>query len=479
MRLLLPLACVLVLILPDSSGTSPVSSAWCLLILLLCVLVPMLVIAGLGGWTAAALRPSSPQDRSRQSGVIRRYHRLRSAWVYLACACFAAATHLGGWAAFVRNNLGLGRWPFLDELVIVLPWLPVVLVGLHSDAVLDERIRDRLWMPHSNEPGHGPESAWREFWREYGLWIQAGAFALAARDLGEFAWPELNSNLVAGTVFLAVVLLLGLTLLPAMILGSWNLQRLPDGRLRSDFKRSARAWRVRPPALYLWKPPNAAANAMATGLLPGVQVVLLSESLLNALPHEDLIAVFGHELGHLRHRHILRYWLLSISALAMAVSASALVEPWLKNASTRGLGGVLASAFQFAPLSICLGMPILLAALAFFKRRFERQADVAGCRIASWAESPDRPNTTPSLPVTPQGVRRFRQALEHVAQLNGLEVWDRSWFAPSLGERFAFLVRLEVDPGVSDDFDKATSWMVNSTAAVLLLATILLAAMAD
>ena len=46
------------------------------------------------------------------------------------------------------------------------------------------------------------------------------------------------------------------------------------------------------------------ANAAVMGLIPPVRYVLLSDSLIEGMPDQQIEAVFGHEAGHVKHHHI-------------------------------------------------------------------------------------------------------------------------------------------------------------------------------
>jgi STE24 endopeptidase len=100
---------------------------------------------------------------------------------------------------------------------------------------------------------------------------------------------------------------------------------------------------------------------------------------------------------------------------------------------------------------LCLGLYFLVA-FGHVSRRFERQADVFGCRTVSCGHADCPPHADPNsvlaatpamVPLCPVGIRIFANALANVASLNGIELRARSWRHGSISRRIAFLEGLE------------------------------------
>ena len=92
------------------------------------------------------------------------------------------------------------------------------------------------------------------------------------------------------------------------------------------------------------------ANAMA---LPDGTVIFTDELVTLAEDDRELVAIFGHEIGHLAHKHSLR----------RVVQDSLLTLVW-----------VLISGDASSASSVAVAMPALLLELAY-SREFEREAD--------------------------------------------------------------------------------------------------------
>ncbi len=58
-------------------------------------------------------------------------------------------------------------------------------------------------------------------------------------------------------------------------------------------------------------------NACVTGILPGFRYVLLTDALIDSLTPHEIAAVFGHEIGHIAHRHLLYFGFFFMGSLGV------------------------------------------------------------------------------------------------------------------------------------------------------------------
>lgn len=468
MRAWVPIVYLLTLCLPVEGLFGRASALGRLAAVAATALACIAATAALARWVRSRAAAGGPA----RGQAIRRYYRLRSAAPWAGAAIFFLIVVVGGWGSVVRDAWGLGGLVLVDEALILLPWGIVVGVWVAVAGSVDAAVR-RALSGGPSAPAEPPVEPWTPFWREYGLWILMGSLVLAARDTASAVWPAALSDAPDGLVFVAALLLVCLSLLPSMIQCTWDV-RPPPGPLCERLRAAAAAWGVAPPTVLLWRPSGGAANALATGVWPGLRLVLLSETLVACLDPREVVAVFGHELGHLRHRHALRYWLVAMGVVSLAVVAAGRVEDALA-----AVGGPSAPwAASEALLSILFGLPALVLFLGAFKRRFERQADVAGCRTASWLVACEHGEPAGGLAATPGGVAIFRESLRKVAEFNGFEEWDRTRLGASLAARGRFLDDLTRDPGLADRFDRGTTVRVRLTVGLLFLPAGVLALLA-
>jgi STE24 endopeptidase len=188
----------------------------------------------------------------------------------------------------------------------------------------------------------------------------------------------------------------------------------------------------------------------------------LSDALLDSLTPLEVAAVFGHEIGHVAHRHFLYFAFFFMGSLG--------VLSLLAGLFSRS-GALLAQLAWFAPWEpsvvgdVIEGVALLMALGVYFwvvfghlSRRFERQADVFGskvvsCDVVDCPPHTDLDNDRSPEPISgrkptlcPVGIRIFADALANVARCNGLDQKGRSWRHGSIAYRIAFLEGLERHP---------------------------------
>lgn len=86
------------------------------------------------------------------------------------------------------------------------------------------------------------------------------------------------------------------------------------------------------------------ANALAAGVLPGLQCVYVTERLLEALPSHEAAAIVTHEVGHHRRRHV---------PIRLGVVA-AYVLPWLGATALAIPGAFLVGLVLLVPATLLI-----------------------------------------------------------------------------------------------------------------------------
>jgi STE24 endopeptidase len=264
-----------------------------------------------------------------------------------------------------------------------------------------------------------------------------------------------TAELVAAIVGLAGIL----TLAPLFLRILWRAQPLPPGPLRTRLDALSRRLKFRSSDILIWNTHGAVINAAVAGILPWPRYVLLSDALLTHLNSEEVEAVFGHEVGHVRHHHLwffIAFLLGSMSFLVMALSA---LTPIAELVIGRGAAThVYAMAQGLILPSACLALYFGIF-FGFLSRRFERQADIFGCRAVSRAAMGCDESSMISLrrddpPLCREGIQIFVQALEKIAALNGAIREARSWRHFSIAKRVEFLKALAERPELDQSFQR-------------------------
>jgi STE24 endopeptidase len=260
-------------------------------------------------------------------------------------------------------------------------------------------------------------------------------------------------------------------LAPLMMRYTWETTPLPAGDLRLRLEAIARQLKLRYRDILVWHSRGMLVNAAVMGILPSLRYVLLSDGLLDSMSTRQIEAVFGHEAGHVRCRHIPYFILFATLTMLVGGGILLLVEPHLSTQYSQILVGLVI---------------VLLWGLAFgwLSHQFEYQADLAGA--ASITPSGDACSPACLLhSAGPAGdaelcttaAREFSVALLRVAALNGIPGDEHGWRHPSIQQRVAFLERVSLDPAASTGFLRrlqiAKAILILGTAVGLALATYL------
>ncbi len=254
-----------------------------------------------------------------------------------------------------------------------------------------------------------------------------------------------------------------------------GLRPMPDGPLRARLLASSRRLGFRCSNVLVWNTRSGMANAMVIGLLPWIRYVVFTDRLLEDFTPDEVEAVFGHEVGHVKHQHMLYYLGFLLGSVfilgTLAQLTDRLATVYLKDTSARdwmaGLAGKLHLGehgyLALVPLVVLL-LSYIFVVFGFLSRRCERQADVFGCRAVSCVlgdcagHDADAALADRGSGLCPTGIRTFIRALEKVAAVNGISR-DRpgflqSWQHSTIARRVEFLQRVLADPAVEAHFQR-------------------------
>jgi len=254
---------------------------------------------------------------------------------------------------------------------------------------------------------------------------------LPARWLG---WAEPVAMLAAaGAVFL---------LSPVLLIRVWRTAPLGDGELRRRLERLCRRIGLRYRQIRVWQTGGVVVNAGVMGLHRGVRFVLISDALLEQMDDRRIVAVFGHEAGHVKHHHLTYLLIFTIAAIQLCMLGVIGLEALLP----------LTEGGQMAAMALAV---VLVWGLGFgkFSRMLERQADVYGTWCAGLdAEMQGEP--VPGGAHLAAGLGPFVRALEDDIRLNGMSRHARNWRHGSMAGRVGFLIDWVAAGGSRGAFDR-------------------------
>jgi STE24 endopeptidase len=428
--------------------------------------------------SAALLTRRIWYDRASRARQIRWYHRARRWHLLLAVVMYLATLFVADWDLVVRNAWGLGGSPILSASLLILPFILSMLLGWASfyrvEAALHQTASSALLQPRYWSRGQYVCFQARQ---NLGLVLAAALVFFTLQELAGWLFPNLPPDswqvlLIHGAVALVVVLLL-----PWLLVTVWPTRSLAPGPLRHQLEAVGRRLGFRCTDIRVWDTGGSMANAMVVGLFRAPRYVLLSDLLIEALPPEEIEAVFGHEVAHVRLRHVPLYMVFLTLGMLLVGVANEPVAAWLAPhwvwtvqvplAGTMSLGGWL-------PQLVALLVPGALLLLAFggLSRTCERQADVFGCKavrtppsiaqvatisqngaghfqIATHVVEETAPGT-----LQPHGIRVFISTLQRVAAVNGMDPHRPDWRHGSIASRVRFLESLLLDPQAEPRFQR-------------------------
>jgi STE24 endopeptidase len=265
------------------------------------------------------------------------------------------------------------------------------------------------------------------------------------------AFPGLEQYDVALAAAGVVLLAGSVASVPLILRVFLGLRSMPTGPLRERLEAAARRLGLGFNDILLWDTRRAVANAMVSGVLPWVRYIVLTDLLIEKLTPEEVEAVFGHEVGHIKHHHMLLYILFFVGSVAVLTGLWKFCEGAVQDVAavptaTAGfVAGPWGDAAEVAagPALLAVVSVYVFVVFGYLSRRCERQADLFGCRAVS-AEA-------------------FIGALEKVADLNGIPRHHRnllaSWQHPSIAQRVEFIERLRDEPALESGFQRSL-WLL-------------------
>ncbi len=481
-----------------------------------------------------------PQGRER---VLRRYERGRGWHLVGLFVMFALAICVFGWGGAV-GRFWRRRWPDgrllpLPEVLVLAPFLSAMILSwvcfydadraaylaLHRPSVPDPLAHALLLdqeLPLRSMTAVEAPPLLRSRWRyvlfkvrhTLGLVFIPLTLLLLQKELHR-RFPEMDDWVIL-QLFLGIGVAFGVFLfMPWLVRFVLGLEPLPDGPLRRQLFEAARRLRFRCSNILYWNTHGSMANAMVLGLLPWPRYVVFTDRLLEEFTPEEVLAVFGHEVGHVKHHHMLYYvtflgtsiWVLALlmtllPGLDLGSRAVAREKPTVEQrqppdqeepvAAQPAEASSVADWFDLRNHPYLQAVPMMglllgyvFVVFGFVSRRCERQADVYGCRAVSCGkkdcaghEGATLQNVRGAAPC-PTGIGIFIQALEKVAALNGINR-DRpgflqSWQHSTIARRVAFLQQMLKDPAIEPRFQRRVLLVKCGLFLVLGVALLLLA----
>lgn len=425
MHFLLVMAVLAALVIAENSPAAPVAGG---AVRVLVALLAMGVVPLFAAVSSGAIARQVRREGAEYAPLLRQFRRLRYLHHALWLAVAVAILYWLDWPQVVRFNWHLQGVVLLDELLILAPVLLPLVLSWGAFYEVERALQ---------AGGGGTPTSRGQYLlvhvRHYlGVLLVPVLGLLAVQDVAELVAPGVLRGPYALAVYLPPLGLMA-ALFPSLLRRTWQTSPLPAGPLRERLEAAARRCRFRAREILVWHTGGMVVNAAVAGFVPGLRYVFLTDALLERLTPAEIEAVFGHEMGHVRHRHLLARVLAMFVPISLWLLLQAVCPQMVSRLEAGASVGSLASA---APLGLAalggLGLYVWVV-FGAYSRILEAQADLFGYRTAS----PDS-----DVP----GAETFVRALEKLAAANGLDRQRASWQHASVAQRVELVRRAAANP---------------------------------
>jgi Zn-dependent protease with chaperone function len=289
-------------------------------------------------------------------------------------------------------------------------------------------------------------------------WLIFSIILDATRLLPPSAAAFLNQEPLADYAFMSCMFILVGAFFPALLVRLWGCRPLAAGPLRERLERFCAKAGFSYADILEWNLfEGKLITAGVLGFVARFRYLLISPALLDLLDAEELEAVVAHEIGHVKHRHMLFYLLFILGySFCAYVFFSSLFYRLLENNTIFDLvmtdSGRPGHALSFLSMLLLVSLLLVYFRLLFglFSRNFERQADAFSCRH------------------TGSG-RGIIQSLEKIALASSQSRTAPNWHHYSIRERVEFMQRCGSDPQSIRRHTRKVYLLVGAYCAALLL----------
>lgn len=186
------------------------------------------------------------------------------------------------------------------------------------------------------------------------------------------------------TVYFLLFLIVAAIFAPVLIQRFWRCRPLGPGEHRSRIEALCRKANVRYADIVYWPIfGGRVITAGVMGLVARFRYILVTDALINMLTSDEVDQVIAHEIGHVKHKHLLLYLLFFIGFIQVSDAAFSIAyyffyftKPVILFTFTFGINND--KTFLFFSYAILIIVIILYFRylFGFFIRNFERQADL-------------------------------------------------------------------------------------------------------
>ncbi|GAB4234887.1 MAG: hypothetical protein Tsb0021_14290 [Chlamydiales bacterium] len=240
------------------------------------------------------------------------------------------------------------------------------------------------------------------------------------------------------------ILALSMVFLPFFIQKIWKAAPIRNQALLEELESLCQRVGFSHGGMLTWTVMNPYHTAAIVGVIPKFRYVLFTQSLIENLPSNEVLAVLGHEIGHTKYHHMLKYPAILLGMVTLASLSSMLLQDSIVDFI--GLQRLLNNGAFYSMLEPFMHLCIYILVISlyfrfifgYFSRLFERQADLYPHEIG--------------IPLS-----HMIGALDNIAHFSGRIHRQPSWHHYSIQERIDFLEHAAENPKTIQNHKKVVN----------------------
>ena len=276
----------------------------------------------------------------RNSSRLRRRYALFGVrfLTFFSLVVYGWIIHYVGWSKMVRTNWGLGGLVLVDDFVVNFtalsrdPAFGLVGAVFRRTGIAADPPGVEF---HGGRLGHG-YMALQGAEQSLGLIMPVILLYVIRRDVLARFFPGWDQNALAEPLEIALLGTLVLAVSPLFIRLAWPTRSLPPGPLRRRLERIATRVDFPFTDVLIWDTgQHDGEERMRHRNLARVSLMSwLTDALIESLSPLEIAAVFGHEIGHIAHRHLLYFAFFFMGSLGVLTVFAEIVSmggPWVEQ----------------------------------------------------------------------------------------------------------------------------------------------------